>query len=122
MDARASFPETMSEGLPSAVGGGMFSIFFRSVVYLMELCVVGGGCIGLGVAGRLAVNHSVHLFDRGRFGRGSTYAAAGMIAPITEVEFGEQELLDLGLRSRELYPDFVENLQDETGRNVDFRS
>jgi glycine oxidase len=88
----------------------------------MTIAVVGGGCIGLGLAGELAGDRSVHLFDKGRMGGGSTYAAAGMIAPITEAEYGEERLLELGLRSRELYPDFIESLEAETGINVGFRT
>lgn len=88
----------------------------------MEILVVGGGCIGLGVAGELARDHRVVLQEAGRCGRGASYAAAGMVAPIMEVEYGELELLRLGQRSRELYPGFVEELEAETDCPVGLRS
>jgi glycine oxidase len=88
----------------------------------MNIALVGGGCIGLGLAGELGRDHSVHLFDKDRMGGGSTDAAAGMIAPITEAEYGEENLLELGLKSRERYPAFVETLEDETGIDVGFRA
>jgi glycine oxidase len=88
----------------------------------MNLLVIGGGCIGLGLAGELAEDHDVRLLEKGQLGRGASWAAAGMVAPVMEAEYGEDELLELSLRSQELYPDFVENLEDETGRDVDFRT
>jgi glycine oxidase len=36
--------------------------------------------------------------------------AAGMLAPVTELEFGEQALLDLGLRALEGFPAFCDEL------------
>jgi len=87
----------------------------------MKIVVVGAGCIGLGIAGELAADHSVSLFDRSRCGQGASRAAAGMIAPIMEVEFGEEALLELGLESQRLYPGYVEELEKETGVDVDFR-
>lgn len=88
----------------------------------MEILIVGGGVIGLGVAGELARNHSVTLLEKDRLGRGASRAAAGMLAPVMEAEFDEPDLLELCLESHRLYPDFVETLEDETGVDVGFRS
>lgn len=88
----------------------------------MDLIVVGGGCVGLGVAGELAANHSVTLLDKDDPGRGASYAAAGMLAPVMEAEYGEPELLDLCLESHRIYPEFVESLEEETGRDLGFRT
>lgn len=87
----------------------------------MRVTVVGGGCIGLGVAGALAADHDVRLLEKNSLGSGASRAAAGMIAPVMEAEYGEDELLELCLSSQELYPDFVEELEEETGVEVDFR-
>ncbi len=57
--------------------------------------VVGGGVIGLASAFRLAQGGaSVTLFDPAP-GKGATWAAAGMIAPIAEIGPGEQENFQL---------------------------
>lgn len=88
----------------------------------MKIVVVGGGAIGLGVAGELAPDHEVIVLERGRFGGGASRAAAGMLGPIMEVEFNEPELLELGLASHRLYPDFVASLEEETGTETGFRT
>jgi len=88
----------------------------------VNIAVVGGGVIGLGIAGELASDHEVTLLERGRFGSGASRAAAGMLGPIMEVEFHEPELLELGTKSHRLYPDFVETLEAETGIATGFRT
>ncbi len=88
----------------------------------MEVLIVGGGCIGLSLASELASDHDVRVLDKGRVGRGSSWAAAGMIAPVMEAEYGEDELLELSLWSQELYPDFIRKLEEETNRTVDYRT
>ncbi|MFB6226959.1 MAG: glycine oxidase ThiO [bacterium] len=88
----------------------------------MEILVVGGGCIGLGIAGELAEDHSVTLLEEANCGQGATRAAAGMLAPVMEAEYGETELLDLCLESHRRYPSFVESLEDDTGIDVGFRT
>lgn len=41
--------------------------------------------------------------------------APGMLAPVTEVHYGEEELLGLTMRSAELYPAFVTELEEASG-------
>jgi glycine oxidase len=88
----------------------------------VRIIIVGGGCIGLGIAGELSREHTVHLFDENECGSGASRAAAGMIAPVMEAEYGEEELLELGLESQELYKEFVKNLEQELAVDVDFRT
>ena len=86
-----------------------------------DVVVVGGGAVGLGVAWRCAVaGASVQLFDSSG-GRGATWAAAGMLAPVTEVHYGEEALLKLNLQSAERYPAFVEELEDASGVDTGYR-
>jgi glycine oxidase len=54
-------------------------------------------------------------------GRGASWAAAGLLAPVTEAHFGEEELLSLNLRSAQAYPGFVEELEEETAIDPGFR-
>lgn len=71
--------------------------------------------MGLGVAWRCALaGASVRVFDS-TGGRGATWAAAGMLAPVTEVHYGEEPLLALNLESSRRYPAFVEELEDASG-------
>jgi glycine oxidase len=76
-----------------------------------DLVVVGGGVVGLSIAWR-AVRRGlrVTVLERDRVGRGTSWHAAGMIAPVAEVAPGEAPVLALGLRSAALYPSFVDEL------------
>jgi glycine oxidase len=86
-----------------------------------DLVVIGGGAIGLTVAWRARTEGlEVHLIDPSP-GRGASWAAAGMLAPVTEVHYGEESLLRLNLRSAERYPTFVADLESYTGSNVGYR-
>src|ERR1700730_1791770 len=89
-----------------------------------DVVIVGGGIIGLACAWRARqAGLSVTLLERGRTGAGTSYVAAGMLAPVAEVEFGEaaRRVLDLGLRSAALWPQFVADLQEQTGLDVGLR-
>jgi glycine oxidase len=86
--------------------------------------VVGGGIIGLASAWRARqAGLSVTLLERGKTGQGTSHVAAGMLAPVAEVEFGEagRRVLDLGLRSAALWPQFAGELLQDTGLDVGLR-
>jgi glycine oxidase len=83
-----------------------------------EVLVVGGGIIGLAVAWRARQRGmSVTLIERDESGQGTSHVAAGMLAPVAEVEFGEsaRRVLELGLRSAALWPAFAGELQEASG-------
>jgi glycine oxidase len=82
----------------------------------VDVAVIGGGVIGLAIAWR-ARRHglSVVVLERGRVGRGTSYVAAGMLAPIAEVTPAEDPLLDLGLRSASAYPAYAAELAGAAG-------
>jgi glycine oxidase len=85
-----------------------------------DVVVIGGGAIGTSIAWRAAFEGlSVALVER-EPGRGASWAAAGMLAPITEVHYGEEGVLELGVESLRRYPDFVAALEDATGRSVGY--
>ena len=66
--------------------------------------MVGGGVIGLGIAWRAAqAGLSVTVVDQTP-GRGASWAAAGMLAPVTEVHYGERPLLALNLEAAARWP------------------
>ena len=89
-----------------------------------EVLVIGGGAIGLSVAWRARQRgHEVTVLDRAKAGHGTSHVAAGMIAPVAEVEFGAagRRLLELGLRSAAIWPGFAAELGETTGTDVGFR-
>lgn len=86
-----------------------------------DVIIVGAGIVGLCLARELRKRSaSVLVIDRGLPGREASHAAAGMLAATP----GEmpQPLLPFASASLQLYPEFVRELQDESGIDVDFRS
>jgi glycine oxidase len=83
--------------------------------------VVGGGVIGLGIAWRAAsAGLRVTVVDEAP-GRGASWAAAGMLAPVTEVHYGERALLQLNLAAAASWPEFAAELEEASGRTVGYR-
>jgi glycine oxidase len=81
-----------------------------------DAVVVGGGAIGLSCAWRAAQRGaSVAVVDRERPPAGATRVAAGMLAPVGELAFGEPELLRMTLAAADLYPEFVAELEAASG-------
>ena len=90
----------------------------------VDLAVLGGGVIGLSVAWRARLSGmSVVLLERDELGGGATHVAAGMLAPVAEVEFGQagRLVLELGVRSAGLWPDFAAELEHASGVDVGLR-
>src|SRR3954454_5212051 len=76
-----------------------------------DVTVIGGGVIGLSVAWRAAQRGArVAVCDRGALGDGASRVAAGMLAPVSEADAGEPELLRAGLDSARRWPAFAEEL------------
>lgn len=70
----------------------------------VRVLVRGAGIVGLAVADELARRgHTVRVVDPSP-GSGASYAAAGMLSPSAEVWWGEEALLDLGVRSAGEWP------------------
>jgi glycine oxidase len=81
-----------------------------------DVAVIGGGPIGLASAWRAAqLGLRVIVLDAGE--PGAWQVAAGMLAPVAEAEFGERELLELGLRSADAYEAFCAELAEVSGRD-----
>jgi glycine oxidase len=78
---------------------------------------VGGGVIGLSCAWRAARRGArVIVLERAEPPAGATRVAAGMLAPVGELAFGEPELLRMTLESARLYPEFVAGLEVASGK------
>lgn len=85
-----------------------------------EVAVIGGGIIGLGIAWEAQrAGHSVTVIDPAP-ATGATFAAAGMLAPVSELHYQEDELLELTLASAARWPEFVASLPKDahTGFNT----
>ncbi len=79
----------------------------------MKIGIIGGGVAGLFTAYHLVrTGQEVILFDAGRCGHGCSWDAAGMLAPINELEFQELPLLRAGVASRALYEGVEQELGD----------
>jgi glycine oxidase len=80
-----------------------------------DVVVVGAGLIGLASAWRLAQGGlRVTVCDPAP-GRRTSSVAAGMLAPVTEVEYGEEALLALNLASAAAWPGFAAELEEASG-------
>jgi glycine oxidase len=89
-----------------------------------DVAIVGGGIVGLAIAWRArARGLAVTVLERDTTGQGTSHVAAGMLAPVAEAEFGEagRRLLELGLRSAEMWPGFAAELQQAGGEEVGLR-
>ena len=82
-----------------------------------DVVVVGAGIVGLAVAWRLAARRGlgVVVVDRGVPGREASWVGAGMLAPATEAQFGEEELLALTLAGNTCWDGFAAELEAATG-------
>jgi glycine oxidase len=86
-----------------------------------DALVVGGGLIGLASAWRAAqTGLRVTVVDDAP-GSGASNVAAGMIAPVTEVAYGEEELLRLTIASARRWPSFAAELEAAAGGSVGYR-
>jgi glycine oxidase len=85
-----------------------------------DVIVLGAGIIGLSLARELRRQGvSVLVIERGEPGREASYAAAGMLAP-----WGGDlppSLQRLAIASARMYPEFVAEVEDESGHRVDLR-
>jgi glycine oxidase len=86
-----------------------------------DVAVAGGGAIGLACAWRAAQRGlSTVVVDAGD--PGAWQVAAGMLAPVTEAEFGETALLELGLRSARAFAGFCAELAEASGEDPGHRA
>lgn len=75
-----------------------------------DVAVIGGGVIGHGIAWEARRSgRSVVVIDDAP-GSGASWAAAGMLAPVSELHYQEEDLLGLMLESSGLWPAFAADL------------
>ena len=93
----------------------------RSTRY--DAVVIGAGMIGLACAWRARRRGlSVLVVDRAAEpGAGASGVAAGMLAPVTEADFGEEGPLRVNLAGRERWSAFAAELEEQSGLPTGYR-
>lgn len=85
------------------------------------IAVIGAGIIGLSAAWKLARHgERVVVFDSGKAANEASNAAAGMLAPGGEID-SDASLAAMALRSLRMYPEFLRDLEEDSGIAVEFR-
>ena len=91
------------------------------IVKVWDVIVVGAGIIGLSLARELRkTGLTVLVVERSEPGREASYAAGGML--VNSGDEGSEALRPLADASARMYPEFVFELQDESGLHIDWRS
>jgi glycine oxidase len=87
----------------------------------LDAVIVGGGVIGLSCAWYAARRGlRVRVLERGQPGDGASGVAAGMLAPVGEATWGEDELLSFALASHARWPRFAAELGEASSRDAGF--
>ncbi len=87
-----------------------------------DAIIIGAGLIGLATAWEMSLRGATVAVveEADLVARGASNVAAGMLAPIGELEFGEEGLLEMGIASAGAYPEFVSRLEGATGISVGY--
>ena len=97
-----------------------FSAIYNAGVKTWDVAIIGGGIIGLSLAlGLRKHGAAVLIVERNEPGREASHAAAGMLAQCDP--HTPETLRSLAMASFQLYPEFVHELEDESGQRVDLR-
>lgn len=89
----------------------------------LRVAIVGAGVIGLSIGWKLArAGASVTVFERGRAGRGASFAAGGMLAATLESEEKPAALARLARHSLSLWPHFADELEGVSAVPIHYRS
>jgi thiazole synthase len=84
-----------------------------------DVLIIGGGVIGLAIALELRLRGlTVTVLSR-EFAEAASQAAAGMLAPGAE-QLSSGPMLELCLRSRKLYPEWIQKLEQLTGQDTGY--
>lgn len=83
--------------------------------------VAGSGIIGLSSAWRLAQSGwQVTVYDQADLSSEASWAGAGMLSPGGEVE-ADSPLAALAIESRQLYPEFIKEIKEASGAEIDYQ-
>lgn len=81
----------------------------------MDVVIIGAGIVGLATAREAArAGMSVTVIDPTPT-HGASFAAAGMIAPLTEYHIGDERLTPLLVEAARVWPEYARSIADESG-------
>ena len=82
-----------------------------------DVIVAGGGVIGLACAwSAMRRGLRVVVLERAESTAGATRVAAGMLAPVGELQHGEEVLLEMTVASAAAYPAWAQEVEEASGR------
>jgi glycine oxidase len=92
----------------------------QSPAHTYDLVVAGGGVIGMSIAFTAASRGmNVAVCDPSP-GRGATWAAAGMLAPVTEAHIGDESLVHLHLAAAARWSGFARELESAAEAGIGY--
>jgi glycine oxidase len=86
-----------------------------------DVVVAGGGVIGMSIAFMAATRGLRAAVCDPTPGRGATWAAAGMLAPVTEAHIGDESLVHLHLAAAARWPGFASELEAAAGAGIGYK-
>jgi len=88
-----------------------------------SVVIIGAGVMGLGVAWQLSkAGRRVIVLEKNTPGSGASRAAAGMLAPMAELQYDEAPLLEFSMASQKRWPSFVQELEADAGTSVEYET
>lgn len=110
---------SVNKGLFLGKPSNLFSSKVEPMPSTTEVLIIGGGLIGLATAVEFAQQGVEVTVITRRLCEAATQSAAGMLAPQAE-RLSSGPLLELCLRSRSLYTDWVQKLENLTGLDAQY--
>lgn len=87
------------------------------------IIIIGGGVIGLATAFELARrDKQVTILEKGQFGGQATGAAAGMLAPYSEIGEDPDDFFTMCHKSLQLYPSWQEEVKKISGLTFEYNT
>jgi glycine oxidase len=94
----------------------------NQVHHSFDVAVIGGGVIGCAIAWRLGqAGQRVVVIERGEVGREASWAAGGMLAPLSEADQADA-FFELAVASRAMYAGLARELRRVTGIDIEYRT
>ena len=86
------------------------------------ILIIGGGIIGLSIAWRLTgIGKKVIIVEKKSLAREASWAAAGMLNGRLDLKPSEKKLLPIFEKSHLVWPEFVKELENKSGKSIDYR-